>query len=51
MADLPKFFFEFKRIVELTLRSVRRLSLRHFIEQYDYDEFLEKVGAECTTVY
>jgi len=45
----PKSFFDFKRTVELTLRGVRRLSFRHFIDEYDYDDFLEGEGPECTT--
>jgi hypothetical protein len=47
LSGLPKFFNDFKRIVESTLRSIRRLSLRHFIEQYDYDDFLETEAREC----
>jgi hypothetical protein len=31
------------------LRGNRRLSLRHFIDEYDYDEFLEGEGALCAT--
>ena len=49
MPRQPNFFFDFKRTVELTLRGVRRLSLRHFIAEYDYDDFLEGEGPECTT--
>jgi len=45
----PQFFVDFKRTVELTLRGVRRLSLRHFIDEYDYDVFLEAEGPECAT--
>jgi len=44
-----QFFFDFKRTIEITLRSVRRLSLRHFIDEYDYDEFLEGEAPECQT--
>jgi hypothetical protein len=33
----------------LTLRGVRRLSLRHFIDEYEYDDFLEGEGPECAT--
>ena len=49
LPDLPKHFFDFKRIVETTLRNVRRLSLRHLMEQYDYDEFLDKEAKECAS--
>jgi len=49
MAQPQKFFLDFKRTVELTLRGVRRLSLRHFIDEYDFDDFLEGEGPECAT--
>lgn len=49
MASLPKFFFEFKRSVETMLRGNRHLSLRHFIDEYDYDEFLEGEASLCAT--
>lgn len=29
------------------LRGTRRLSLRHFIEEYDYDDFLEGEAQDC----
>ena len=45
----PKFFFDFKRTVEAILRGNRRLSLRHFIDEYDYDEFLEGEASVCAT--
>lgn len=41
------FFLTFKRIVEGTLRQMKHLSLRHFIDEYDYDDFLEGEGVEC----
>ncbi len=45
----PKFFFDFKRSVESMLRGSRRLSLRHFTDEFDYDEFLEGEGSVCAT--
>lgn len=42
-------FFAFKRTVEAMLRGNRRLSLRHFIDEYDYDEFLEGEASLCPT--
>jgi hypothetical protein len=49
MPGTSKFLFDFKRIVELTLRGVRRLSLRHFIDEYDYGDFLEGEARDCAT--
>lgn len=45
----PQFFFDFKRTVEAMLRGARHLSLRHFIDEYDYDEFLMGEALECAT--
>jgi hypothetical protein len=45
----PKFFFDLKRTVELTLRGVRRLSFHHFVDEYDYADFLEDEARECAT--
>jgi len=45
----PQFFINFKRTVEAMLRGTRSLSLRHFIEEYDYDDFLEGEGPECAS--
>jgi hypothetical protein len=49
MPRLPQFLFDFKRTVEAMLRGNRRLSLRHFIDEYDYDDFLEGEATQCTT--
>lgn len=45
----PQFFIGFKRTIETMLRGTRRLSLRHFIDEYDYDDFLEGDALECAT--
>jgi hypothetical protein len=49
MPDTRPFLFQFKRTVEMMLRGTRRLSLRHFIDEYDYDDFLEGEASKCPT--
>lgn len=49
MARPADFVFNFKRTVEAMLRGTRRLSLRHFIDEYDYDDFLESEALDCGT--
>lgn len=47
--SLPRYFFDFKRSVETMLRRNRRLSLGHFIDEYDYDDFLEGEALSCAS--
>ncbi len=42
-----KFFINFKRNIESTIRGMRRLSFYHFLDEYDYDDFLEGEAQEC----
>ena len=47
MLRQPTYFVRFKRTIEAMLRGTRRLSLRHFIDEYDYDDFLEGEAQDC----
>jgi hypothetical protein len=49
MAQPTNHFFGLKRTVEAMLRGTRQLSLRHFIDEYDYDDFLEGEALDCGT--
>jgi hypothetical protein len=45
----PQYFFLFKQTIAGMLGATRVLSLRHFMEEYDYDDFLEGEAIDCTS--